>query len=62
MFTVFLAFVIFAELGETPPKIVGAYKSLEECWSDAGAKNRNPTGLQPVYGRGYVCLEMRSEV
>lgn len=60
MFTVFLAFVIFAELGETPPKIVGAYKSLDDCWADAGNKNRAPGALLR-YGTSYVCLQMRGD-
>lgn len=62
MFTVFLAFVIFAEMGEKPPKLVAGYKTLDECLVAATSRNKNADHpwLTEING-GYVCLQMRGE-
>ena len=62
MFTVYLAFVVFTEAGVTPPRIIEAYNSLDECFIAATQKNRDTLNQPAKPGQGYVCLQMRAPV
>lgn len=59
--TTWLAFVIYAKLTTTAPKIVEAYKSVEDCQIEAKKRNFAMKDEPLLYGAGYVCLKLVGE-
>ncbi len=59
MGTVFLALVVFAELGQTPPLLIRPFASIDECIVAATKMNSGVLTPPPKEGTGYVCFSMR---
>ena len=59
--SVWLAFVLYAKLTTTAPKIVEVYRSLEDCQIEARKRNHAMKDEPSLYGAGYVCLRTVGE-
>lgn len=58
--TIFLAFIIFSELLTTAPVIVGAYRKLDDCATEARRLNKELEDKHlPDSDSGFVCLQLR---
>ena len=59
--SVWLAFVLYAKLTTTAPKIVEVYRSLEDCQIEARKRNRATKDDPSLYGAAFVCLRIVSD-